>query len=53
MTNVVLAAQLGVKEGAVRRLLDPDHASRLERVVIALVATGRGLAVEDLKQVAA
>ena len=53
MTNVALAAQLGVTEGAVRRLLDPDHASRLDRVVIALAAIGRGLAVEDLKQVAA
>ncbi|MCA1778203.1 MAG: type II toxin-antitoxin system HicB family antitoxin [Xanthomonadaceae bacterium] len=53
MTNVALADRLGVTEGAVRRLVDPDHASRLDRVVIALAAIGRGLVVEDLKQVAA
>ena len=53
MTNVALADRLGLTEGAVRRLVDPDHASRLDRVVIALAAIGRGLVVEDLKQVAA
>jgi len=53
MTNVALADRLDVTEGAVRRLVDPDHASRLDRVVIALAAIGRGLVVEDLKQVAA
>ena len=49
MTNVALAGRLGVTEGAVRRLVDPDHASRLDRVVIALAAIGRGLVVEDLR----
>ena len=53
MTNVALADRLGVTEGVVRRLVDPDHASRLDRVVIALAAIGRGLVVEDLKQIAA
>lgn len=52
LNNVALAERLGITEGAVRRLVDPDHASRLDRVVSALAALGRGLAIEDLDQVA-
>lgn len=53
VTNVALARQLGVTEGVVRRLVDPDHASRLDRVVAALSMIGRGLVIEDMKQIAA
>ena len=38
ITNTELARRLGVSEGAVRRLVDPDHASRLDKVVAALEA---------------
>jgi antitoxin HicB len=37
----------------IRRLLDPDHASRLDGVVAALSDLGRGLISEDQNQVAA
>jgi hypothetical protein len=40
-------------EAAFRRLVDPDHASRLDDVVAALSVLGRGLIIEDQKQVAA
>ncbi len=53
-TNVDLAQRLGVFEGAVRRLVDPDHhASCLDRVAAALAALGHGLIIEDQKQAAA
>lgn len=47
VTNVELARRLGVTEAVVRRLVDPDHASRIERVEDALAALGVGLVVED------
>lgn len=47
ISNTELARRLGVTEAVVRRLVDPDHASRLDRVVAALHALGRGLIVED------
>jgi antitoxin HicB len=40
-SNVALAERLGVSEGAVRRLVDPDHASRMEAVEAALEALWR------------
>ncbi len=43
LSNVVLAARLGCHEGEVRRLLDPRHASRLERLADAIRAAGGGL----------
>lgn len=49
LSNVSLAERLGISEGAVRRLLNPDHASRLDGVVAALTAAGRDLIVEDIK----
>lgn len=51
--NVELARRLGVTEAVARRLIDPDHASRLDRVVAALAVVGRELIVEDHKQSAA
>ena len=53
VSNVALARRLGVTEGVVRRLVDPDHGSRLDGVVTALTALGHRLIVEDQKQVAA
>lgn len=47
VSNVGLAQRLGLSEGAVRRLVDPDHASRLDGVVTALSALGHSLIIED------
>ena len=47
VTKVALAARLGLSEGAVRKLLNPDHRSHIGQVEKALRAVGRGLVVED------
>jgi antitoxin HicB len=47
VTNVELARRLGVTEGVVRRLVNPDHASRIEGVIDALAALGQCLIIED------
>ena len=47
VTKVALAARLGVSEGSVRKLLNPDHRSHISQVEKALQALGRGLVVED------
>jgi antitoxin HicB len=47
MTNVALAAQLGISESAVRKLLDPDRRSHIGQVEAALKALGRALVIED------
>lgn len=47
ISNTELARRLEVSEGVVRRLVDPDHASRLDRVVSALDSVGHQLIVED------
>ena len=52
ITNTALARRMGISEGAVRRLVDPDHASRLDGVVAALATLGHGLIIEDQKQAA-
>jgi antitoxin HicB len=46
VSNVSLAQRLGVSEGVVRRLVDPDHASRLDRVVAAVECLGKSIVVE-------
>lgn len=51
ISNVRLAEKLGLSESAVRRLVNPDHFSRLDGVVAALQILGRRLVIED--QVAA
>ncbi|MGB4247052.1 MAG: type II toxin-antitoxin system HicB family antitoxin [Pseudohongiellaceae bacterium] len=51
VSNVRLAELLGLSESAVRRLVNPDHLSRLDGVVAALTVLGRRLVIED--QVAA
>ena len=47
ITNVALAAQMGLSEGAIRRLVNPDHRSHISQVEKALYAVGRTLIVED------
>ena len=47
ITNVALAERLGVSEGSVRKLVDPDHRSHISSVEAALHAVGRGLVVGD------
>lgn len=47
VSNVELAQRLGLSEGAVRRLVDADHASRLDGVVAGLAALGHSLIIED------
>ena len=47
ITRVALAARLGVSEGAIRKLLNPDHRSHISQVEKALRAIGRALVLED------
>ncbi len=47
VNNSELARRLGVTEAVARRLVDPDHASRIERVEDALAALGVELIVEE------
>ena len=47
ITNVALAAQMGLSEGAIRRLVNPDHRSHISQVEKALHVFGRTLIVED------
>lgn len=46
ITNVELAARLGISEAAVRKLANPDQHSHIGQVQKALRAVGRNLAVE-------
>lgn len=46
INNVALAKRLGVSETAVRRLIHPDHASRIEKVEEAMAILGKRLIVE-------
>jgi len=48
ISKVELARRLGVTEAVARRLVDPDHASKIERVEAALEALGVDLVVEDV-----
>ena len=43
--NTALAERLGISEGAVRRLVDPDHRSHIGQVEVALHALGQRLVV--------
>ena len=43
--NTALAERLGVSEGAVRRLIDPDHRSHIGQVEAALHALGQRLVI--------
>jgi len=44
--NSELARRLGVHERVVRRMLDPEHASKAERIQAALAALGKQMTVE-------
>ncbi len=46
LSKVALAVRLGCDEKEVRRLLDPRHNSRLDRLETALAALGKRLIVE-------
>jgi antitoxin HicB len=46
VSNMELARRLGLTEAVVRRLVDPDHGSRIEKIEIALRVLGRRLVVE-------
>jgi antitoxin HicB len=43
VSNVALARQLGVNEKVIRRMLDPDYRSRIDRLEDALNCLGLGL----------
>ena len=47
LTRVALAGRLGLSEGAVRKLLNPDHRSHISQIEKALRAVGRGLVIGD------
>ena len=49
INNSELARRLGVRETVVRRMLDPDHETRSEKLQVALEALGKRIvvAVED------
>jgi antitoxin HicB len=49
VNNSELARRLGVRETVIRRMLDPDHETRSERIQAALEALGKRIviAVED------
>ena len=50
VNNAELARRLHVSEGAIRRLVDIDHASRLDGVIAALAVLGAGIIIEDQRQ---
>jgi antitoxin HicB len=47
LTRVALAARLGIRETEVRRMLDPDHGTKLDRLNDGMRALGRQLVVAD------
>jgi antitoxin HicB len=47
MSKSALARRLGLRETEVRRLLDPDHATKLDRLDEALRVLGRRLVIAD------
>ncbi len=46
VSNTELASRLDVTEAVVRRLVNPDHSSKIEKVQAALLALGKHLVVE-------
>jgi len=45
VSNSELARRLGVRETVVRRMLDPDHDTRSEKIQAALEALGKRIVV--------
>jgi antitoxin HicB len=46
VNNSDLARRLGLSEGVVRRMLDPEHATRAEKIQAALAVLGKQMTVE-------
>ncbi len=46
VSNSELARRLGVHERVIRRMLDPEHATKAEKILAALAALGKQLTVE-------
>jgi len=46
VSNLELGRRLGVHEKVVRRMLDPEHATKAERIQAALAALGKLMTVE-------
>jgi antitoxin HicB len=46
VSNSELARRLGVHERVIRRMLDPEHATKAERIQAALAALGKQMTVE-------
>ena len=46
VNNSELARRLGVHERVIRRMLDPEHASKAEKIQVALAALGKQLTVD-------
>jgi antitoxin HicB len=46
VSNSELARRLGVHERVVRRMLDPEHATKAERIQAALAALGKQITVD-------
>jgi len=46
VNNSEMARRLGVHERVVRRMLDPEHASKAEKIQAALTALGKQMTVE-------
>ncbi len=46
VNNSELARRLGVHERVIRRMLDPEHATRAEKIQSALAALGKQMTVE-------
>jgi antitoxin HicB len=46
VNNSELARRLGLHERVVRRMLDPEHATKAEKIQAALAALGKQMTVE-------
>ena len=46
VTNSELARRLGLHERVIRRMLDPEHATKAEKIQAALAALGKQMTVE-------
>ena len=46
VTNSELARRLGLHERVIRRMLDPEHATKAEKIQAALAALGKQITVE-------
>ncbi len=53
LTRVALATRIGVAETEVRRMLDPDHGTKIDRLNAGMRGLGRALVVVDEKAEAA